>query len=294
MADVALMPLSVTDTRHLFRPASAEMLTLLRGLDAEDWLRPTLAPAWRVRDVAAHVLDGILRRLSFHRDRHPPPTPSRPIATDRAFVEFINDLNQRWVDVSVRLSPRILTDLLSLATTALADFVEQTPLESPGLFPVSWAGEERPSAAWLDIGRDFTELWHHQAQIRLATRNDASPDPRYLRAVLEIAIRGLPHSYRHLTASKGTTVAFVVSGASGGAWTLRRESQSWTIWQGTTDNARATITTSQDTAWRLLFNALAPAEAATAITVAGRSELAAPLWYARSVIVQRPEGTEMS
>jgi uncharacterized protein (TIGR03083 family) len=290
---MALTPLPVTDTRHLFRPASAELVTLLRGLDPEDWRRPTLAPAWRVRDVVAHVLDGVLRRLSFHRDRHVPPAPSGSRATDRAFVEFINELNQRWVEVSQRLSPRVMIDLVSFATSDLADFVEAIALDAPALFSVSWAGEDRPSAAWFDIGRDFTELWHHQAQIRLAVRADPSRDARYLRAVLEIAVRGLPYSYRRLNATEGTTIAFVVSGVSGGSWTLRRESTSWTIWTDTTDKADATVMVSDDTAWRLFFNALAPDEARTALTVVGRSDLAAPLVHARSVIVQRREATEM-
>jgi hypothetical protein len=41
----------------------------------------------------------------------------------------------------------------------------------------------------------------------------------------------------------------------------------------------------QDAAWQLLFNALPEAEAARAVQVTGRAELAAPLLRARSVIV---------
>ena len=37
--------------------------------------RPTVAGEWRVRDVVAHILDGSLRRLSFHRDGQTPPAP---------------------------------------------------------------------------------------------------------------------------------------------------------------------------------------------------------------------------
>ena len=38
----------------LFRPLLAELVALLRSLAAADWERPTVAPDWRVRDVAAH------------------------------------------------------------------------------------------------------------------------------------------------------------------------------------------------------------------------------------------------
>jgi hypothetical protein len=36
--------------------------------------------------------------------------------------------------------------------------------------PVTWAGPE-PAPIWLDIAREYTERWLHQAQVRDATRN---------------------------------------------------------------------------------------------------------------------------
>jgi hypothetical protein len=45
------------DTRALFRPVSAGLVTLLRGLPHERWDLPTVAGTWRVRDVVAHLLD---------------------------------------------------------------------------------------------------------------------------------------------------------------------------------------------------------------------------------------------
>ena len=39
----------------------------------DDWDRPTACALWSVRDIAAHLLDDDLRRLSFHRDGQPPP-----------------------------------------------------------------------------------------------------------------------------------------------------------------------------------------------------------------------------
>jgi len=46
------------DTAPLFPDLHAELLALLRALELEDWERPAVAGAWRVRDVAAHLLDG--------------------------------------------------------------------------------------------------------------------------------------------------------------------------------------------------------------------------------------------
>lgn len=44
------------------------MLGLLRTLDPADWAKPTVCPRWDVHDVAGHVLNDYLRRLSGSRD----------------------------------------------------------------------------------------------------------------------------------------------------------------------------------------------------------------------------------
>jgi len=279
-----LAPLSPVDTRAMFRPVSAGLVSLLRRLSDEDWERPTVAGAWVVRDVVAHLLDSTLRRLSFHRDGMAPPPPPGPINSDRDFVAFINDLNAQWVKSAKRLSPRVLTDLYERAGTEVADWFESQSLDAPALFAVSWAGEQT-SANWFDIGREFTELWHHQQQIRMAVGADPLPDPQYLRAVIDVAIRGLPHAYRDIDAEPGQAVIIDVSGAAGGRWTLVREMTKWTVSQGEPVEEAARIRLNDDTAWKLLFNALPEAELARAVQLTGRRELAVPMLRARSVIV---------
>lgn len=279
-----LTRLPLTDTRFLFGPVATEFVAVLDRLQPDDWLRPTIAGTWRVRDVVAHLVDGMLRRLSFHRDGLTPPRPARPLSSDRDLVEFINDLNAQWVTVANRFSPRVLTTLFSTAGSELADFMEQLPLDAPAQFPVSWAGETA-SEGWFDVGREFTELWHHQAQVRVAVGVDPLQDPRYLRAVLELAVRGLPHAYRNVMASEGATVALVVVGPSGGSWTLARESDRWMIWEGEAHTPDAHVTLSEDAAWRLLFNALPQADTPREVRITGNRDLALPLLASRSVIV---------
>jgi uncharacterized protein (TIGR03083 family) len=272
------------DTRALFRPVSTSLVTLLRGLRQEHWESPTVAGQWVVRDVVAHLLDTTLRRLSFHRDGMVPPPPSRAIASERDFVDFINELNAQWVRSAKRLSPRVLTDLYERAGREAADWYESLPLEAPALFPVSWAGEHE-SMGWFDLGREFTELWHHQQQIRMAVGAKALADPRYLAAVIDVAVRGLPHAFRHVAAEPGLTVAIDISGASGGAWTLSRDENRWTLWRGEPPSPTSRLRLDDDTAWKLLFNALSEAEAAHSVRFEGRAELGRALLRARSVIV---------
>lgn len=282
---MALTPMPATDTRALFRPVAADLVTLLRGLTPEDFERPTIAGTWVVRDVLAHIMDFSMRRLSFHRDGLVPPPPKRPITSEREFVDFINGINADWVDACTRLSPRLLTDLVEKSTLELAAFFESLPFEAPALFGVSWAGEQT-SEGWFDIGREFTELWHHQQQVRLAVGAPPLGAPRFLRAVLEIALRGVPHAYRHLSATEGETITIEVSGPSGGQWTLRAEaSPRWTIHAGAPGTPTTRVRLSDDGAWRLLFNALKGDAARAAVTIEGRTDLAAPLLSARSIVV---------
>lgn len=281
---MTLETLPITDTRWFFRPVSAALVELLRTLPHDAWDRPTIAGTWRVRDVVAHLLDVTMRRLAFHRDRHKPPAPRRPVSSERDFVAFINELNAQWIGVAERISPRLLTDLLALTSSQLSDFAETFPLDGPAQFAVSWAGESK-SAGWFDLGREFTELWHHQMQIRDAVGSPPLANPEWLRAFLFIAVRGLPHAYRHVSAAEGETLAIEVTGAAGATWTLRRDTDKWTIWSGQVPHPTAKAVLSDDAAWRLLFNALPPGLASAAIRIEGNQDLAAPLLRARSVIV---------
>ena len=147
---------------------------------------------------------------------------------------------------------------------------------------MSWAGEA-DSAGWFDVGREFTELWHHQEQIRLAVGAPSLDDGRYLRATLEIALRGLPYAFREAACAAGQTLLIDISGPSGGTWTLVRDADRWTLYQGMPASATTRVRLSDTNAWKLLFNALSQPE--SAVAVEGDRALAGPLLSARSVIV---------
>ena len=178
----------------------------------------------------------------------------------------------------------MLTDLFDRASSEAADWWESQSLSSPALFGVSWAGEQT-SLNWMDIGREFTELWHHQQQVRMAVGADALGDPRYLRSVLALGVRALPHTYRYIEAEPGANLVIEITGDSGGYWTLTRHADRWTLADGAAVAPAAHVRIGDDDAWQLLFNALTDEKAAELATVSGRAELARPLLRARSVIV---------
>lgn len=278
-----LEPLPPTDTRPFFRPVTTALTDLLRTLPPDAWLQPAVG-TWQVRDVASHLIDVSLRRLALQRDAHTPDAPPHAIASDADFTRFINTLNADWARAARRLSTRQLTTMYETAGRELSDWFEALPLEAPALFGVSWAGETE-SPGWFDIGREFTEQWHHQAQIRAAVGAPPLADPAWLHAVLGIALRGLPHAYRGHAAADGTVMHIRVTGAAGGHWALVRSSGAWRVMTGEVSSPAASVEMTGDTAWRLLFNALSDAQAREAVRVSGAGDLAAPIFRARSVIV---------
>lgn len=278
-----LAPLPSTDTRPFFRPVTTALSDLLRTLPADDWLKPAVG-TWQVRDVAAHLIDVTLRRLALHRDGHTPDPPPFAIEHSGDFTRFINDLNAEWTRAARRLSMRLLAEMYESAAAQLSAWFEALPMDAPALFGVSWAGETA-SAGWFDVGRDFTEQWHHQAQIREAVGAPPLAEPAWLHAVLLIALRGLPHAYRDHVAADGAVMGIHVTGDAGGHWALERSAGSWRLLAGEAPSPTASVVLTDDAAWRLLFNALPASKAREAVRVSGDLGLAAPFFRARSVIV---------
>jgi len=278
------MALPVTDTRILFRPLCGEIVDLLRGLGDDDWERSTMAGTWRVRDIVAHLLDTALRRLSFQRDGLIAAPAARTVPTGRDFVAFINTLNATWIRAAERLSPRVLTDLYARASMELADFVETLDPDAAAAVPVSWAGGTH-SLQWLDIGREFTEVWHHGSQIRDAVGAGPFSDARWLRAVLQIAMHALPETYRDVPGRPGLSLAIKITGAAPGTWTLQPRDGAWDVEERDPVEPTTTATMADEVAWRLFFNALSLPQAQSLVRVTGDAGLALPLFRARSVIV---------
>ena len=275
-----VQPILVAD---LFPGLHAELISLLRGLSPEDWRRPTVAGAWTVQDVAAHLLDVQLRRLSAQRDgaRLPPPEP--PLAGYDDLVAFLNRLNAEWVAAARRLSGRVLTDWLDLAGRQLADFMAALDPFAPAPISVAWAGEET-SLVWFDMAREYTEHWHHQQQIRDAVGAPPLTSRQWLHPVLDTFLRALPHAYREVEAAEGTRVVFEITGEAGGEWTLVKERPAWTLYSGDPTEAGCRVRMDQDTAWRRLTKGLSPEQALARMEIAGDRALGEPVARMLSVM----------
>lgn len=272
----ALAPLPPLDPRGSFRPLGRALIELLSRLDAEQWQLATVCAKWRVRDIAAHLLDSGCRRLSFDRDRHPVPPAPTPIRGPRELVAFLDQLNADWVAASWRLSPALLVELLGAVETALAAWVEGVDLDQPALFPVAWAGDGE-QRAWLDLARELTERWLHQHQIRLAVGAPPLADPHIDGQVFDAFARAWPVGLAGCGEPPGTRVAVALAGPAPRQYTLLRGEHGWQLLGGLDPLAEACVGLDAETAWLALTKGITGAEAGRRAVVDGRRDLAQAL-----------------
>ena len=275
---------SIVRTGHLFRPLHSALIELLGGLPDDAWNRQVGAGEWTVRDVAAHLLDGDLRRISVDRDGHSPPPPDRPIARYDDLLEYLNVLNAQWTSAARRISPRLLVELLETTGVTLATLMESAPLDGDATFPVAWAGQQR-SPMWLDIGREYTERWHHQDQIREATGAEPLTRPDLMRPVIEISLLALPHALASVERPDGTAVSIDASGSAGGSWNVERRNGAWLLAEGSTPDAVARLAASDLNVARLLLHRLSRDLIGELVEITGDRELTDALTHARAVMV---------
>lgn len=284
MADVT--PPGPLLTAHLFPTLDAQLIDLLRSLAPDDWERQTIAPRWKVKDVAAHLLDTQLRKLSFGRDGYT-PSPPPVIAGDRDLISFIDRLNAEGVTVYRRLSPPVLIAWMQQTSREAASYYASLDPFAPARIGVSWAGES-VSANWFDVARELTERWHHQQQIRLAlgeavnTAQNPSPNaarsvraimtPELYHPVLDCFMRALPFHYRSMSAPPATAIGIHVSGDCGGDWHLYR-GDGWMLASEPVGTIVATVTIPQDIAWRIFTKGIAREHAREHVRVMGEAAL---------------------
>jgi uncharacterized protein (TIGR03083 family) len=236
---------------HLLAPLNDELVALLRTIQDDEWLGPTIAGSWTVKDVTAHLLDTSLRRLS--KIAIPDFEPNRA--------------NREWIVAMQRVSPRILIELIDRYGREQAELLASLDPFAKAQWGVAWAGEEE-SLNWFDVARELTERWHHQAQIRDALGRPPLFEP-YLGPVIDTFVRGVPHAYRDVDGPSGTSLAIRITNA----WTLRREENQWRLFTGGDADPTTTVTIDPDAAWRLFTKARANSEP----RVEGDARLAEPL-----------------
>ncbi len=284
-----MKPLEPVLTLHLFPEERVELLKLLASFSSPKWDQPTVCPGWSVKDIAAHLLADDLGRLSRGRDGHAAAAfaPSSPENIEAQLLEFINRQNEAWVAAGRRLSPRLLMDLLRWSGDETQKYFESLDMFAIGE-PVSWAGPD-PAPVWLDIAREYTERWLHQAQVRDAVSAPLLTQPRLFLPVLDTFVRALPHTFRDVERSLGTHVLLLVTriGETGSPplqWSLVREATRWSLFDSATFEPSTTVKMDADTAWRIFTKGISKSEALTRTAITGDEALGEKILDTVSII----------
>jgi uncharacterized protein (TIGR03083 family) len=268
--DTKSEPLKPIFTAHLFSKLEAMLLDLLRSLSPDDWETQTVSPKWKVKDVAAHLLDTPLRGVSIARDAYLPESPQ--IHSSAELAAYINRLNQEGVSVYRRLSPTVLISMMEVASKLLADYHAARDPLAQAPYGVGWAGEDT-SPNWFDTAREYTERWHHQQQIRLAVNKPGIMTRELYNPVLDCFLRALPFTYRTIPAKPGTLVQIIISGECGGRWNLYRENYGWRLIEEPSGEKASETTIPQEIAWRIFTKGIERKSAESQVTVTGDAKL---------------------
>jgi uncharacterized protein (TIGR03083 family) len=264
--NVVREPLPPIFTAHLFPKLETQLIELLRSLAPEDWEKQTLAPKWKVKDVAAHLLDTQVRKLAAARQGYKAEN-SKKLSPEK-LVSLINSLNAEGVRKYSQLSPDELISRMETVSRESAEYHQALDPFGTAMFPVSWAGEDE-SPNWFDTAREFTERWHHQQQIRVAINKPGIMTREFYFPILDCFLRALPYSYRNVPAKSGSLVQFNISGDCGGNWYLFREGRAWTLIDSPAGEKISETTIPQVIAWRIFTKGISFEEARMRVQVAG-------------------------
>lgn len=247
---------SDVDHATLFVRERQALLDLLASLDDADWDRPTPCPGWSVLDVSCHLVGNDLSLLARQRDGHFGTRPPDGPREEAAFIEWLDALQDRWVQASRRLSSRLVIDLLAWTDPQLKRMFRDQDTTA-WTASVSWADSE-PVPVWLDHARELSEYWIHRQQLRQALNRPPELATPTAAAVLDALRWAYPYRLASIAAPGGDTVVIVITGDLERCWSLRTTGSGWAFTDKPGTSVIARLRMTADQAWRLLTNNLSP------------------------------------
>jgi len=258
------------DVVHLLPVLDKKLIDLLKSLLRDEWQKQTVAKLWKVKDVAAHLLDGNIRILSMLRDDYYGEQSN--IKSYRDLVDFLNGLNADWIKAMKRVSPSMLVLLHESTGKLYCDYYASLDPFGKSALAVDWAGETE-SKNWMHIAREYTEKWLHQQQIRDAVNKPGLMTREFYYPFIDIFMLALPHTYRDVKAENGTSIKLTITTKIGGSWILKRFNETWKADKSSVENPTTEISIDPDIAWKLFSKSLRPQEVKDKITITGNQQL---------------------
>ena len=258
-------------TLPLFSILDDLLIQLLKSLTEDEWNARTVAKKWIVKDIASHLLDGNLRGLSFSRDHYFGEKPEN-INSYSDLVDFLNQLNMTWTNATKRLSPNVIIELLESTGKQYSAHLQTLDPFEDAIFSVDWAGEET-SLNWFHIAREYTEKFLHQQQIRNAVGKQALFTKELFYPFISTFMYALPHTYRDVSAQKGTIVTLIVKTEIGGEWSIIKKEKQWEFIESFNEKPTSVIKINPDDAWLLFSKGITPNDAKQKVEIIGDQKL---------------------
>lgn len=254
-------------TLPLFSVLDQRLFELLQSLSEEEWNAQTIAKLWKVKDVAAHLLDGNLRGLSISRDKYFGEAAEN-INSYEDLVAFLNNLNLSWTNAAKRLSPQVLVHLLELTGKQYIDHLHSLDPFADAVFSVAWAGQN-VSPNWFHIAREYTEKFLHQQQIRDAVNKPGIMTRELFLPFINTLMYAFPHTFRNVSAKTGTIVSIIIDTEIGGRWNIIKNDTGWIFFNDNNCTANAIVTIQPDTAWKLFSKSWRAKDAMDKVVIDG-------------------------
>ncbi len=238
------------DVLPLFPDLNESLITFLNNLKPADWHRKTVCNQWNVRDIAAHLLDTSIKKLSLSRDRF--------IIDDKQKLG-----NKDWVKTIKGISPIILTEMISIYQNQLLAYFKQLKPTDQALLGESIS----------EISKAYQERWLHQQQIRYAFNDQFLLQPKFYSPFLEIFMLALPVKYSKIEAPSATVVEVKIAGPAGKSWYIKKQSNSWVFSNNDHQKPSASVYIDQQIAWLLFSKGILLNEAAQYYHINGDKNL---------------------
>ncbi len=257
---------SPIDVVHLFPQLDKMLIELLQTLSPDQWKAQTIAREWKVKDVAAHLLDGNIRTLSMLRNNF--YGEKFQGNTNEELIAFLNGLNADWVKAMKRVSPEMLIQLHMVTGKAYCEYYASLDPYSKAGFAVNWAGENE-SKNWMHIAREYTEKWLHQQQIRDAIGITGLMNRTFFYPFIDIFMMALPYTFRNTKAAENTIVQLTIPGDIGGTWNITMQNGEWESGKIQKDDPASEIILDADLSWRLFSKSVRAKEVKDNIIIKG-------------------------
>lgn len=193
------------DIRKSYKKLYKKIAGMLYRQPSSFFDQTTMLPHWTTGDIVAHLAANAQLKLSAIYSLR--ESESNTIQSTDGDFEVLSALidrsNEEWISLIGGLHPRMIVDFFKYAyPKMLEEFSAISDLTAPGVHHVAWIHDD-VSPWWLDIGREYTELWIHGMQLLTCLDDDTLLDEEFFIPFIQICFYALESHFRSLFETKG-------------------------------------------------------------------------------------------